>query len=80
MSQVRCIGNESHISQCRHVNLSTSYNGYEEPEARVCSHHEDVGVSCYTPDLKAKNRVGVENSLQIVYNYGFYQLCACGIQ
>ena len=57
LSNVRCLGNESHLLQCDYTNVSTSYVGYDDSEMDSYTHYEDVGVACFTPDKKTKNRV-----------------------
>ena len=57
MSNVKCVGNETHLSQCEHENISASYSGYDDSGLDSCSHHEDVGVTCHIPDLKTSSRV-----------------------
>ncbi|CAK8685549.1 unnamed protein product [Clavelina lepadiformis] len=59
LTNVRCTGNETRLADCLHDLLPNSVNSYEDISSEVCSHHEDIGVSCHMPQLNIQSRVRI---------------------
>ena len=63
-SKLECIGDERRIEDCKHQQLAYPFDYYKtmneeeiptgDPE---CTHGEEAGVVCHTPDMRLKEKV-----------------------